>query len=289
MLLQICVQGLVRSGVYAMLTVGFTLVFGVARLLNLAHTAFYMAASYAIFYCVSQLQVAMPVAMLASTAGVVVVGLALLRLFVEPVRERPSTVLIATFTLGVLMQEVVIRVFGGSFRTVPALFPGYWRVAGLRIGHQEVASLALAVVCLLGVWALLWRTKLGLAVRAAALDREVASLMGVDVQRLSTGVLALGLALVALAGGAVAPLYALGPHEWPYPLVMVLAAVVLGGMGSLWGSLLGAVLLAFVEAAVVFLLPGRAYLATGAGLLLMLAVFMVRPQGLLGVGVGEER
>jgi len=288
MLADILVNGFVLSGVYAMLALGFVLVFSVGRLLNLAHTAFYMVASYGIFYLVS-VGIGMPLAMLATTVGVVIVGIVLYKLFIEPVREMEATVLIATLALAVLLQEVMLLFFGGHYRLVPAAFRGYATVLGVRVGNQELATLALAALSLVGTWFLLSRTRLGLAIRAAAQDREVANLMGINVNRVTAIVMGLGFLLASLAGAAVAPLFTVEPHKWMHPLVIVLAAVVLGGLGSLKGSLIGAVILAFAEVLVVFLIPGGSFLRTAVALLIMVGVFLFRPEGLFGSSIAEER
>jgi len=287
MLAEILVNGLVLTGVYAMLALGFSLVFGVGRVLNLAHTAFFMLASYGIFYFVGQ-ETGMALAVLASAGVVVVVGLVLYKLFIEPVRDMEATVLIAALATAVLLQELMLLYFGDRYLFVPAAFPGYTRILGVRVGNQEIATLGLAVLSLVGTWLLLARTRLGLAIRAAAQDREVANLMGINVGRVTAMVMALGLLLAALAGAAVAPLRTVGPHMWMHPLVIVLAAVVLGGLGSLKGSLIGAVVLAFAEVIMVVAVPGGAFLRTAVALAIMLGVFLLRPHGLFGSGVAEE-
>ncbi len=288
MLADILVNGFVLSGVYAMLALGFALVFSVGRVLNLAHTAFYMVASYGIFYLV-RLGIGMPGAMLATTVGVVIVGIVLYKLFIEPVQEMEATVLIATLALAVLLQEAMLLYFGGHFRHVPAAFRGFTTVLGVRVGNQELATLALAALSLVGTWFLLSRTRLGLAIRAAAQDREVANLMGINVNRVTAIVMGLGFLLASLAGAAVAPLFTVEPHKWMHPLVIVLAAVVLGGLGSLKGSLIGAVILAFAEVLVVFLIPGGSFLRTAVALLIMVGVFLFRAEGLFGSSIAEER
>ncbi|MFH1609454.1 MAG: branched-chain amino acid ABC transporter permease [Candidatus Bipolaricaulota bacterium] len=288
MLADILVNGFVLSGVYAMLALGFVLVFGVGRILNLAHTAFYMLASYGIFYFVS-LGSGMPLAVLLSALGVVILGIVLYKLFIEPVREMEATVLIATLATAVLLQEVMLLFFGGHYRMVPAAFRGYTTILGVRVGTQELAALVLAALSLVGTWFLLSRTRLGLAIRAAAQDREVANLMGINVNRVTTIVMGLGFLLASLAGAAVAPLFTVEPHKWMHPLVIVLAAVVLGGLGSLKGSLIGAVILAFAEVLVVFLIPGGSFLRTAVALLIMVGVFLFRPEGLFGSSIAEER
>ncbi len=284
---DILIDGLVRSGVYAMLALGFALVFGVGRVLNLAHTAFFMVASYGIFYFVG-IGTGMPLAIVLSSIGVVAVGLLLYKLFLESVREMEATVLIASLASAVLLQELMLLFFGRQYGRVPEVFSGFTRILGVRVGNQELATLALAVLCLVGMWVLLSRTRLGLAIRTSAQDPEVANLMGINVSRVVQVVVALGILLAALAGAAVAPLITVEPHLWMDRLVIVLAAVVLGGLGSLKGSILGAVILAFAEAFVVFLLPGGSYLRTAVAMAIMLGVFLARPEGLFGAGIEEE-
>ncbi|HDS29272.1 MAG TPA: branched-chain amino acid ABC transporter permease [Candidatus Acetothermia bacterium] len=288
MLASILIQGLILTGTYSMLAVGFSLVFGVGRVLNLAHTAFFMLGSYGIFFFLG-LGAGMPIAILASTVTVVVVGLLLYRLFIDPVREMEATVLIMALAIAVLLQEGLRLLSGGAASLpVPPVFPGFIRILGVRVRNQEIAVLALAVISLTSIWLLLTRTRLGLAIRAAAQDREVANLMGIHVRRITTLVMGLGLVLAALAGAAVAPIRTVEPHMWMHPLVIVLAAVVLGGLGSLKGSLIGAAILAFAEVTVRITIPGGGFLRTAVALAIMLAVFLLRPEGLFGSGVAEE-
>jgi len=288
MVANILVTGLVYSGVYAMLALGFGLVFGVGRVLNLAHTAFYMVAAYGIFYFVST-GFGTPLAVVLTTVGVVAAGIALYKLFIEPVREMEATVLISTLAVTVLLQELVHVLLGGEPRHVPPALSGFTHVVGVRVGNQEMVTLVVAALSLIGAWFLLSRTRLGLAIRAAAQDREVANLMGINVNQVTAIVMGLGLLLAALAGIAVAPLFTVEPAMWMNPLVIVLAAVVLGGLGSLKGSLIGAVILAFAEVLVVFLVPGGSFLRTAIALLIMVCVFFIRPEGLFGSRIAEER
>jgi branched-chain amino acid transport system permease protein len=288
MLASIFIHGLILTGTYAMLAVGFSLVFGVGRVLNLAHTAFFMLGSYGIFFFL-RMGIGMPLAVMASTVTVVVVGLLLYKLFIDPVREMETTVLIMALATAVLLQKALRLLSGGaSSLSVPPMFPGFSRILGVRVRYQEIAALALALISLVSVWLLLARTRLGLAIRAAAQDREVANLMGINVHRVTTMVMGLGLVLAALAGAAVAPVRTVESHMWMHPLVIVLAAVVLGGLGSLKGSLIGAAILAFAEVTVRIVVPGGGFLRTAVALAIMLAVFLLRPEGLFGSGVAEE-
>jgi branched-chain amino acid transport system permease protein len=146
-----------------------------------------------------------------------------------------------------------------------------------------------AGAALLGTWILLHRTRLGLAIRATANDLEVADLMGMDVRRVAMLTVAISVALAAVAGVAVAPVFVVDPFMWLSPLVMVLSIVVLGGLGSIQGSVVGAFAIGYVEAITVFALPQGAFLKGAVSLSIMVIVLLVRPEGLFGVAFEEER
>ncbi|NLC77017.1 MAG: branched-chain amino acid ABC transporter permease, partial [Clostridia bacterium] len=140
-----------------------------------------------------------------------------------------------------------------------------------------------------GVWLLLSRTNLGLAIRVTAQDREVANLMGINVSLISMITMGLATMLAATAGALVAPIFVLEPRMWLQPLTVVLAIVVLGGMGSLKGSIYGALIIALVETLVVFLIPMGSFLRGAVALAIMIAILLIRPEGLFGVSFEGER
>lgn len=286
---NILVNALMNMGVYAMLAVGFSLMFGVARIINLAHTAFYMVAGYGIFYLVSAAGLSLVPAVLISVAAVVLLSVAAYKVIVDPMREHETTVLILTVALALVLQEAMLIAFGGYFRSVPSTLSGFATLAGVRVSYQYLLTLGVLAASLAAVWLLLTRTRLGLAIRATAQDREIATVMGIDESRTATATVAVASGLAGLAGAVVAPLYILEPGMWLQPLTIVLAIAVLGGLGSLKGSLLGAGLLALVESLVVFLIPTGAFLKGAFSLAIMIVVLLIRPEGLYGVAFEEER
>ncbi len=286
---NILINALMNTGVYALLAVGFSLMFGVARIVNLAHTAFYMVAGYGIFYLVSSAGLSLGPAILLSMAAVVAVSVVAYKVIVDPMREHETTVLILTVALALVLQEAMLICFGGYFRSVPALVTGYATLAGVRVSYQYLLTLGGLAAALAAVWLLLTKTRLGLAIRATAQDREIAAVMGIDESRTATLTVAIASGLAGLAGAIVAPLYILEPRMWLHPLTIVLAIAVLGGLGSLKGSLLGAGLLALVESLVVFLIPTGAFLKGAFSLAIMIVVLLIRPEGLYGVAFEEER
>jgi branched-chain amino acid transport system permease protein len=149
--------------------------------------------------------------------------------------------------------------------------------------------LAVAAAMLILVWFVLYRTRVGLAIRATANDLEVANLMGMNVHRIAMITVALSVSLAAVAGVVVAPVFVVDPFMWLAPLVTMLAIVVLGGLGSMKGSLIGALAIGYIEAITVFVLPSGAYLKGAVALAIMVAVLLIRPEGLFGVAFEEER
>jgi branched-chain amino acid transport system permease protein len=146
-----------------------------------------------------------------------------------------------------------------------------------------------ALLILAGVWALLKKTRVGLAIRSTAQDREVANLMGMNENRVAMITMGVSVGLAAFAGAVVVPLKVVDPHMWMHPLIMMMAVVVLGGLGSLKGSFAGAYILGFTEASVVFLIPLGAFLKGSVALSVMILVLLIRPEGLFGIAFEEER
>lgn len=286
---DILVTGLVNGGVYALLAVGFSLIFGVARIVNIAHTAFYMLAAYCFYSLLVKAGLGFAVAGIVSVAAVTLFSVLCYRLVIEPVREHESAVLIATIALALVFQELMLYSFGGHYLGIPSTLDGMLSVAGVSIPYQRLLILVIAALMLVATWALLYRTRLGLAIRATANDIEVASLMGMNVERVAMATVAISVALAAIAGVVVAPVYVVDPFMWLAPLVTMLAIVVLGGLGSLKGSLIGALIIGYVEAITVFALPAGAFLKGAVALSIMVLVLLVRPEGLFGVAFEEER
>jgi branched-chain amino acid transport system permease protein len=283
------IQALVTGGVYALLAVGFALIFGVGRMLNLAHTAFLMLAAYGMYFFTYQLGLNHISAIIVSLVITAFLGILSYKFLIDRIREHEVTVLLITIALAIVFQECMLLAFGAHFREAPTLISGYWEILGVRVSYQHLLTLVVVLIVLLGIWAILSKTKLGIAIRATAQDAEIANLMGIGVSRILLITMGIATALAAVAGIVVAPLWVVYPYMWMSPLVMVMAIVVLGGLGSVKGSLVGAFIIGFVETAVVFFLPGGSFLSGAFALLVMVIILVVRPEGLFGVVFEEER
>lgn len=289
MLLDIVIDGLIKGSVYALLAIGFSLVLGVARIINIAHTALYMTAAYLIYIGTKLMGLPAPVAMAASVVLTVLFGVLIYNFFIRPIQEHEAAVLIATIAVAMMIQEVFLMAFGGHYLGVSPLIKGFATILGVKVTYQHLLALGLSLVILLAVRLFLLGTRLGLAIRCTAQDREVANLMGMNVTRVAMGTMAVSVALAALTGAIVVPLVTVEPTMWMHPLIMMLAIVVLGGLGSIEGSFAGAYILGFAESLVVFLLPMGAFLKDSVALSIMILVLLIRPEGLFGVSFEEER
>jgi len=248
-----------------------------------------MLAAYCFYTLLTRTGLGFLLSAVISVAAVTLFSVLCYRLVIEPVREHESAVLIATIALALVFQELMLYIFGGNFLGIPSTLEGAVRVAGVSIPYQRLLILVVAAAMLLAVWFLLYRTRLGLAIRATANDLEVANLMGMNVHRVAMATVAISVALASVAGVVVAPVFVVDPFMWLAPLVTMLAIVVLGGLGSLKGSLIGALIIGYVEAITVFAVPAGAYLKGAVALLIMVIVLLVRPEGLFGVVFEEER
>lgn len=289
MALDIIIAGLINGSTYALLAIGFSLIFGVARIVNIAHTAFYMVASYCIFLIVQKLGYHPFIGMLVAVPLITLLGLIFYKLFIDPIREHEAAVLIGTIALAIAIQEIMLLIFTGDYLSVPALIKGYFTIFDVKVFYQQLLTFVVALIILGALRLLLMNTKLGLAIRSTAEDREVANLMGINESRVAMITMGISVGLAAVTGSVVVPLTTISPFMWMHPLIMMMAVVVLGGLGSIKGSFVGAYILGFAEALVVFLIPMGSFLKGSVALSIMILVLLIRPEGLFGIAFEEER
>src|SRR5690606_7688005 len=152
---------------------------------NIAHTPFYMLAAYMVYTFLNLAGLPLLVAVILAVGLVTLLSMVCYKLVIEPVREYESAVLIATIALALIFQETLLLIFGGHFLGSPTLIPGNMDLAGVRVSYQQLLTIGVVAVVLLGTWYLLAHTRLGLAIRATANDLEVANLMGMNVSRVA--------------------------------------------------------------------------------------------------------
>jgi branched-chain amino acid transport system permease protein len=279
--INVIVQGVLVGGLYAMFAAGLSLIFGIMRLVNIAHGDLIVLAAYLALVTAQTLGIGPLPALVIVAPLMALIGYALQRLVLNrTLGDDLLPPLLVTFGLSVIIQNGLLEVFSADSRRLQA---GAIEVAtfplseGVSIGALPLLSFVVAVAVIATLQLVLYRTALGRAFRATADDPDVAQLMGLDNRHIFALAMALSLAVVAVAGVFLAVRTNFDPAIGPARLIFGFEAVIIGGLGSLWGTLAGGILLGVAQGIGAQLDPGWQMLA---GHLMFLLVLALRPEGL---------
>jgi branched-chain amino acid transport system permease protein len=278
--IQAALNGLILGLIYVAIAIGLTIIFGMLRLVNFAHGAFYAIGAYA-GLVVAQ-RVGFGGALIAGPLVVAIFAIVLdrvvLRFFYD---KEPTSQILLTFGIAIIVEETLRLTFGGTTQQypLPAALGGSIAIAGLQYpAYRLYFALAIVMVVAL-VWLFISRTNYGLIVRAGVRDRTMVQLLGGNVRAASTLIFALGAALAGLVGVAASPIYSIDPQTGFNFLIPSFVVVVIGGLGSFWGAVLGGIIVGELGAFTTLIAPAAAEVVIYVA---MAAVLLVRPQGLLG-------
>jgi branched-chain amino acid transport system permease protein len=278
----IALNGLTLGALYFLVASGFTLIFGLMRVTNLAHGAFYLLGGY-LGYSVALQTGSWLLAALAGAAAVAVVGVGSQQLLLRRIQGQDLREALVTIGLAIVIADQCLAAYGGLARDieVPSWLSGAKNlgVAGVTYPTYRLFVLGLALLVGAGLWALLKRTRIGMTIRAGVDDRGMVAALGINVQVVFVIVFAIGAALAGFSGVAGASYLSISPGEDGRYLLFSLIVVIVGGMGSVPGAALGAVLVGLVDQFAAVYVPTYSVLLTFG---LMVVVLAVRPQGLLG-------
>src|SRR4051812_48051301 len=197
-----------------MLAVGFTLIFGVARVLNLAHGSFYALGAYGAYVLTSQLKLPLLPAALLSVALVAVFGVVIERVFIRPMRKSPLAVLMITLAVALVVEQALFLTFGSEYRNVPAFIDAKFTIGGVNIAGARLLALAVGALVIGALWLFIQHTRYGSAILAISQDPEAAQDMGIPSDRIFSGVMGISAALAATAGILPRPLPPPQPAVW---------------------------------------------------------------------------
>jgi len=276
---QIVVQGGLLGGLYALFAIGLSLSFGIMRLVNIAHGDLIVLSAYIGLMVIYATGVHPIVTLVVVVPVMFVLGYMLQRaLLNQTLTGGLLPPLLVTFGISVIIENVLLQAFGADNRRLQAgaIETSSFEIGGLAVGVYPLIVFATAVVCIAGLQLLFYRTALGRAFRATSDDAETAELMGIDNRHLYA--LGLGIAMVftALAGILMAIRTNFDPAAGPIRLIFAFEAVIIGGLGSLWGTLLGGMVLGIAQAIGAALSPTWQILA---GHIAFLIILLVRPSG----------
>jgi branched-chain amino acid transport system permease protein len=280
--LTILLNGLTLGALYFLVASGFTLIFGLMRVTNMAHGAFYLLGGY-IGFQVSDATGSWVLGLVAATVAIAVLGVAVQQILLRRIQGEELREALITIGLAIVIADQCLAYWGGSPRdiSVPSALSGAKElgVAGLTYPTYRLFVLILAIALGIGLWVLLRRTKLGITIRAGVDDRRMVAALGVNVQVVFAVVFALGAALVGFSGVAGGSYLSIAPGEDGRYLLFSLIVVIVGGMGSITGAALGAAVVGVVDQFAAVYVPTYSVLLTFGVMVLVLAL---RPQGLLG-------
>ena len=278
--MEILIYGAVTSAIYAMLAVGFTLIFGVARVLNLAHGSFYALGAYGTYVLTSIVGLPLWLAALLAIAGVSVFGVVVEKVLIRPLRYSQLGVLMITLAVSLVVEQALFLIFGSEYRNVPAFIDTKVSIGGVDVAGQRLLTLVVAVVAIGALYLFIQRTRLGSAILAISQDAEAAKYMGIPSDRIFSLVMAISAALAALAGVLAGPFLSVQPSMHLLPIVKAVAIVIVGGLGSIPGSILAALMLGYAETLVAYLISTS--WTEIVSVLATLLTLVFRPAGIFG-------
>ena len=286
--LSYMISGVSLGSVYAIIAIGYTMVYGIAKMLNFAHGDVIMVGGYVSLLSVTALGFPWWVGALLAIVVCTVLGVVIEGLAYKPLRAAPSlAVLITAIGVSYFLQNAALLIWGSTPMSYTPIVSGSLSLGGLRISYISLVTIAMCIIIMAGLTLFTDKTRMGKAMRACSEDKSAAQLMGINVNRTISLTFAIGSALAAIAGVLLCSLNtSLMPTSGSMPGIKALTAAVFGGIGSIPGALLGGILLGIIESL------AKAYISTQLANSIMFAVLiitlLVRPAGLLGKYVPEK-
>ena len=279
---QSLISGILIGGVYALIGIGLTIIFGVMRIINFAHGDLLMLGMYATFYLFTLAKVDPFVSVLLTITLMFMFGAVLQKVLINRILGAlPQNQILLTIGLGLIMSNSIMLAFTSDYKILTTTYSSSSvKLAGISISTPLVISFAITCAITVALYWFLLKTDIGQAIRATAQDREAARLMGINVKRMSIIAFGLGAALAGTAGSLISPTYYIFPQVGSAFTLKAFVITVLGGMGSIVGATLGGVLIGVAESI------GGVYLGSGwkevIVMVLFLLVLLFKPSGLFG-------
>jgi branched-chain amino acid transport system permease protein len=280
LLIQSTVVGLSVGSIYILMALGLTLMFGMMHIINFAHGAVYMLGAFVIYYVFSQWGAPYFLAFLLAMLLLGLFGFVVERCIYRTVRGGIEPTLVALLALTTFLQAAGYPVFGPLDKHVPTVFKGLYTILGVSISAERLVIIPIAGILVLGLYLFINQTRMGAAMRAIEQDKEAAALQGVNVHAVNALAFGVGFALAAASGALMAPIFKLDPMMGEQPLLKAFIIIILGGLGSIPGAILGGLILGFVDSIIATWLGLEpAFLLSFVFIILIL---LFKPNGLFG-------
>ncbi|PYM16039.1 MAG: branched-chain amino acid ABC transporter permease [Candidatus Rokuibacteriota bacterium] len=280
LLVQSAVIGLSIGSIYILMALGLTLMFGMMHIINFAHGAVYMLGAYVIYYVFFQSGAPYFVSFVVAMVLLGVFGYLVERSIYRPVKGGIEPTLVALLALTTFLQAAGYPVFGQLDKHVPPVFEGTKNVLGVMVSVERLVIIPIAAALVVGLYLFINKTKMGAAMRAIEQDKEAAALQGVNVHVVNGLAFAIGFALAAASGALMAPIFKLDPMMGEQPLLKAFIIIILGGLGSIPGAIVGGLMLGLIDSIVATALGAEpAFLLSFVFIILVL---LFKPTGLFG-------
>ena len=276
----IIIQGFLLSGLYALIAVGFTMIFSVGRVLNLAYGTYIMLGGYVYYVLAQELALPKIPSFLGAVLAGVIFGVMIYLVLVRGLQDNPIAIEISTLILAVVMQSLIILMFSPAPRAMWPLIPGVAHLYGVSISKNIFLAMIISWVVLGSLLVFVRKTQLGRAIRAVSMAKKGALVSGIDPQKINIITWAISGALGAIAGVFFATYTQLDPAMWVFPLITAIAVVIVGGIGSIMGSLVAAHIVGFLETITTSVIAPE--LRGVFTLLLIIIILIIVPKGLFG-------
>jgi len=280
LLVQSTVIGLSIGSIYILMALGLTLMFGMMHIINFAHGAVYMLGAFVIYYVFFQWGAPYFTAFVAAMLLLGVFGYLVERGIYRPIKGGIEPTLVALLAVSTFLEAAGYPVFGQLDKHVPPVFEGTRNILGVMLSNERLMIIPIAAALVAGLYLFIKKTKIGAAMRAIEQDKEAAALQGVNVNFINGLAFAIGFALAAASGALIAPIFKLDPMMGGQPLLKAFIIIILGGLGSIPGAILGGLMLGLIDSTVATALGAEpAFLLSFVFIILLL---LFRPAGLFG-------
>ena len=283
LIIEQLLNGLVLGCMYAAVASGLTLIWGTMKMLNFAHGEFFMLGGYTLYFAFTTFGVPVFASLILAVVIVFFLGGLAEKVVIHPLLDRPGwelSPLIVTVGVSIFLQNFALKIWGERFKNIPYFIEGTQEFLGFRMANQRILIFVVTAVVMLGFWIFIKKAKFGFGLRATAQDRDAAILMGVNVKRIYTITFGLSCAMAALAAALLAPIFSINPWMGHAALTKGFITVVLGGLGSFEGAILGGIILGVAESLAVLVLSSE--WKDVVAFALFIVVLIIRPSGLFG-------
>jgi len=279
-LLQSILNGLALGGIYILVALGLTLVMSIMGIVQISHGEIYMIGAYCVYYLVAVLGVNFLLSLVISTLFVGGIGILLERLCFRPFRGQPDRAFTVSIALILILQNIVLSIAGGNPRAYNNPITGVLNILGVAISWKRLVIVLVGLGLLIALFLFIRMTRTGQAMLAISQEREGAALQGMNIDRISAVAMFLGCGLAAIAGALIGSLFSITPTMGSFAMMKGIAVIILGGLGSVPGAVVGGLILGLVDG----VLPAltTTHIAGLVGFATIIMILLFRPQGIWG-------